>query len=63
MYENFAEREAALFSQILMPAFRHRTPDTKQKLSETLVELGALTDELKRRLLRRALGRVFEDLG
>jgi DNA-binding transcriptional MerR regulator len=63
MYENFADREAALFSQILMPAFRHRTADTKQKLSETLVELGALTDELKGRLLRRALGRVFEDLG
>jgi DNA-binding transcriptional MerR regulator len=63
MYENFADREAALFSQILMPAFRHRTPDTKQKLSDTLVELGALTDELKSRLLRRALGRVFEDIG
>ena len=63
MYENFADREAALFSQILMPAFRHRTADTKQKLAETLVELGALTDELKARLLRRALGRVFEDLG
>jgi len=63
MYENFADREAALFSQILMPAFRHRTPDTKQKLADTLVELGALTDELKSRLLRRALGRAFEDLG
>ncbi len=63
MYENFADREAALFSQILMPAFRHRTPDTKQKLSETLSELGVLTDELKSRLLRRALGRVFEDIG
>ena len=63
MYENFADREAALFSQILMPTFRHRTADTKQKLGETLVELGALTDELKGRLLRRALGRVFEDLG
>lgn len=62
MYENFADREAALFSQILMPAFRHRTPDTMQKLADTLVELGALTDELKSRLLRRALGRVFEDL-
>ena len=63
MYENFADREAALFSQILMPTFRHRTADTKQKLGETLVELGALTDELKGRLLRRALGRVFEDIG
>lgn len=63
MYETFSEREAVLFSQILMPAFRHRTPETKQKLSETLVELGALTDELKGRLLRRALGKAFEDLG
>jgi DNA-binding transcriptional MerR regulator len=63
MYENFADREAAFFSQILMPTFRHRTPDTKQKLAETLVEIGALTEELKGRLLRRSLGRVFEDLG
>ncbi len=62
MYENFSEREATLFSQILMPAFRHRTPETKQKLAETLVELGSLTDELKSRLLRRALGKAFEDL-
>lgn len=62
MYENFSEREAALFSQILMPAFRHRTPESRQKLAETLVDLGNLTDELKGRLLRRALARAFEDL-
>jgi len=63
MYENFSEREASFFSQILMPAFRHRTPETRQKLVETLTELTTLTDELKGQLLRRALGRVFEDLG
>lgn len=63
MYETFAERESSFFSQILMPAFRHRTPETRQKLIETLTELTTLTDELKGRLLRRALGRVFEDLG
>lgn len=63
MYETFAERESAFFSQILMPGFRHRTPETRQKLIETLTELTTLTDELKGRLLRRALGRVFEDLG
>jgi hypothetical protein len=62
MYETFSEREAALFSQILMPAFRHRTPETRQKLGETLSELGTLTDELKSRLLRRSLKRAFEDL-
>jgi DNA-binding transcriptional MerR regulator len=63
MYENFSEREASLFAQILMPAFRHRTPESKQKLAETLSDLGTLTDELKGRLLRRALARAFEDLG
>lgn len=62
MYETFSEREAALFSQILMPGFRHRTPETKQKLAETLSELGTLTDELKSRLLRRSLLHAFEDL-
>jgi hypothetical protein len=62
MYENFSDREAALFSQILMPAFRHRTPESKQKLTETLSELSRLTDELKSRLLRRALAKAFEDL-
>ena len=63
MYETFSEREASFFSQILMPTFRHRTPETRQKLVETLTELTTLTDELKGQLLRRALGRVFEDLG
>lgn len=63
MYETFAERESTFFGQILMPAFRHRTPETRQKLIETLTELTSLTDELKGRLLRRALGRTFEDLG
>lgn len=62
MYGTFADREAALFAQILMPAFRHRTPETRQKLAETLNELCTLTDQLKGRLLRRALEKAFEDL-
>lgn len=62
MYETFAEREASLFVQILTPAFRHRTPETRQKLAETLTELSALTDQLKGRLLRRSLEKAFEDL-
>lgn len=61
MYETFAEREAVLFTQILMPTFRHRTAESRQKLSETLTELGSLTDSLKGRLLRRALAEAFED--
>lgn len=62
MYSTFADREATLFAQILMPAFRHRTADTKQKLADTLNELSSLTDQLKSRLLRRALEKAFEDL-
>lgn len=62
MYETFAERESAFFSQILMPTFRHRTPETRQKLVDTLGELTGMTAELKSHLLRRALGQTFEDL-
>lgn len=62
MYGNFAEREAALFQQILMPSYRHRTPETRQKLVETIAELTRLTDELKRHLLERAVADVFEDV-
>lgn len=62
MYETFAEREALFFSQILMAAFRHRTPETRQKLVDTLSELTALTEQLTSHLVRRALGRVFKDV-
>ena len=62
MYGMSAEREATLFAQILLPAFRHHTPETRQKLAETLNELSAITDQLKSRLLRRALEKAFEDL-
>lgn len=62
MYETFAEREAAFFQQILMPAMRHRTPEARQKLVETLVDLMGKTGELKDHMVRRAVGRLFEDL-
>lgn len=61
MYGTFADREATLFAQIVLPAFRHRTPESRQRLAETLSELGSLTDQLKGRLLRRALAKAFED--
>lgn len=62
MYETFAEREATFFAQILTPAFRHRTPETRQKLIEALTGLSELTEHLKGDLLRKALGAHFEDL-
>lgn len=62
MYESFAEREAAFFQQILMPAMRHRTPEARQKLVETLAELMRATGELKDHMVRRAVARTFEDV-
>lgn len=62
MYETFADREAAFYQQILMPAMRHRTPEARQKLVETLVDLMGKTAELKEHMIRRAVGRIFEDL-
>lgn len=62
MYETFASREATFFSQILMPMFRHRTPETRQKLAETLAELTGSTEQLTTHLVRRALSRTFEDV-
>lgn len=62
MYETFAEREAAFFQQILMPATRHRTPEARQKLIETLGELMRRTGELKEHMMRRAVSRTFEDV-
>jgi DNA-binding transcriptional MerR regulator len=62
MYETFAEREAAFFQQILMPAMRHRTPEARQKLVETLAELMRRTGELKDHMTRRAVSRLFEDI-
>jgi len=62
MYETFAERETAFFSQILMPAFRHRTPESRQKLLESLDEIIDLSERLTSQLVRRSLGRIFEDV-
>jgi DNA-binding transcriptional MerR regulator len=62
MYEAFAEREAAFFQQILLPAMRHRTPEARQKLVDTLGELMRRTGELKEHMIRRAVSRLFEDV-
>jgi DNA-binding transcriptional MerR regulator len=56
-----AEREAALFEQILMPSYRHRTPETRQKLVESLGDLMRLTAELRADLAKRAVAGIFED--
>lgn len=62
MFESFAEREAGLFGQVLMPAARHRTPEARQRVVESLEEMTEAVEDLKGLLLRRTLRDEFEDL-
>jgi hypothetical protein len=55
MYRNAAEREAALFGQVLMPFVRQRNPEARARMQEELVELSALGRRLRLALLREAV--------
>lgn len=59
MYKNAAERESALFEQIVMPLVKQRNPHARQQAATALEELGRLSGELRRALLRQALGKAF----
>jgi DNA-binding transcriptional MerR regulator len=55
MYRTFADREAVLFGQVLLPYVRQRNPDARARLQEELVELAALGRRLRSALLRDAV--------
>ena len=55
MYRTFAEREAVLFGQVLMPFVRQRNPEARGRLQEELVELATLGRRLRTALLRAAV--------
>ncbi len=55
MYWHFAEREAALFTQVLLPYVRQRNPASRAKLQGELEELARLGRRLRTAMLRRAL--------
>ena len=55
MYLTFAEREAVLFGQVLLPYVRQRNPDARARLQEELVELATLGRQLRGALLREAV--------
>ncbi|MDQ6617224.1 MAG: MerR family transcriptional regulator [Actinomycetota bacterium] len=59
MYKNAAERESALFEQIVMPLVKQRNPQARQQAATALEDLGRLSGELRRALLRQALGNAF----
>ncbi len=61
MYLSFAEREAVLFGQVLLPYVRQRNPDARKRLQEELVELASLGRTLRTVLLRRAIGEALAE--
>ena len=57
MYHAFAEREAGLFEQVLLPYRRQRNPEAQARTQETLGELSGLGRQLRTALLRQAVRR------
>jgi DNA-binding transcriptional MerR regulator len=55
MYRTFAEREAVLFGQVLLPYLRQRNPEARARLQNELVELAGLGRRLRAVLLREAV--------
>jgi DNA-binding transcriptional MerR regulator len=55
MYRNFADREAVLFGQVLLPYVRQRNPEARARLQEELGELASLGRQLRAALLREAV--------
>jgi hypothetical protein len=59
MYRAFADREASLFDQVLLPYRRQRNPEAQARSTETLGELAGLGRRLRTALLRQAVRRDF----
>jgi DNA-binding transcriptional MerR regulator len=55
MYRTFAEREAVLFGQVLLPYVRQRNPEARARLQDELAELAVLGRRLRTALLRDAV--------
>ncbi|MFN8036191.1 MAG: MerR family transcriptional regulator [Acidimicrobiia bacterium] len=61
MYRNFAEREATLFGQVLLPVLRQRNPESRARAQEQLAELARLGRGLRTAYLRQAVRDAFDD--
>jgi DNA-binding transcriptional MerR regulator len=59
MYRAFAEREASLFEQVLLPYRRQRNPEAQARTTETLGELAGLGRRLRTALLRQTVRRTI----
>jgi hypothetical protein len=59
MYRAFAEREALLFEQVLLPYRRRRNAEAQARTIEALGELAGLGRRLRTAMLRQALRRTL----
>ncbi|HET9729035.1 MAG TPA: MerR family transcriptional regulator [Acidimicrobiia bacterium] len=59
MYRAFAEREASLFEQVLLPYRRQRNPEAQARAAEALGELAGDGRRLRTALLRQSMRRSF----
>jgi len=55
MFRHFAEREADLFEQLVKPALRNRSPETRKQATQSLSELARLSKKLRHAFLRQNL--------
>jgi DNA-binding transcriptional MerR regulator len=55
LHKHAAEREAGFVEQVVMPLFRQRNPESRQKAHEAVAELSRLGQELRAVLLARTL--------
>lgn len=61
MYRTFAEREAVLYGQVLLPYLRQRNPEARARLQDELGELASLGRQLRTALLREAVRETFAE--
>jgi DNA-binding transcriptional MerR regulator len=54
-YKLGAEREVALFEQMILPLLRQRNPEARQQAQETLDEMCAMGQDLREALITQAL--------
>jgi hypothetical protein len=60
MYKTFAEREAALFEQVVAPLVRQRNPEARARAREALDTLAELGSRMRDAALRAAVSGLVE---
>lgn len=62
MYQNFAEREAIFFEQILLPTLKQKNPEGRKKVTQALAELVKHSRQFKHLMLKSSLQNYFRNI-